>query len=113
MARDRAHTIWAGLSQATYDSIMEGKGVRARARDLALLSNPGFLFNLSIFYLGLFVCLFYFLSQPTNASHGSQKNNRPCILEGRLVTNPILSALHCEGPKCNIYMYVCSLPLSK
>ena len=29
----------------------------------------------------------------------------PCILEGHLSTNPILSALHLWGPKSNIYVH--------
>jgi hypothetical protein len=28
-----------------------------------------------------------------------------CILEGRLTTNPILSALHIQGLKSNIYVH--------
>ena len=31
-----------------------------------------------------------------------RKNHCPCILEGHLSTNPILSALHLQGPKSNI-----------
>ncbi len=34
-----------------------------------------------------------------------QKEHCPCILEGRLATNPILSALHLQGLKSNIYVH--------
>ncbi len=34
-----------------------------------------------------------------------KKNHCPCILEGRLTTNPILSALHLQGLKSNIYVH--------
>jgi hypothetical protein len=33
-----------------------------------------------------------------------RKKHCPCILEGRLTTNPILSALHLQGLKSNIYV---------
>jgi hypothetical protein len=33
-----------------------------------------------------------------------RKKHCPCILEGRLTTNPILSALHLQGLKFNIYV---------
>jgi hypothetical protein len=39
------------------------------------------------------------------------KINCSCILEGCLTTNPILSALHLQGLKSNIY--ICALPPSK
>ena len=32
---------------------------------------------------------------------------RPCILEGRLSIQPILSPLRLQGPKPNIYICVC------
>ena len=38
-----------------------------------------------------------------------KKTRCSCILEGHLPTNPILSALHPQGP----IQYICSLPLSK
>ena len=34
-----------------------------------------------------------------------EKIHCPCILEGHLLTNPILSALHLQGPKSNIYVH--------
>jgi len=34
-----------------------------------------------------------------------QKNHRLCILEGNCSTNPILSALHLQGSKSNIYVH--------
>ena len=34
-----------------------------------------------------------------------KKNPCPCILEGHLLTNPILSALHLQDPKSNIYVH--------
>ena len=34
-----------------------------------------------------------------------RKNHYPCILEGHLTTNPILSALHFQGPESNIYVH--------
>ena len=33
------------------------------------------------------------------------KNHCHCILEGHLSTNPMLSALHLQGPKSNIYVH--------
>ena len=39
------------------------------------------------------------------------KKNCSCILKSRLTTNPILSALHLQGLKANIY--ICALPPSK
>ena len=41
----------------------------------------------------------------------SKKKYCPCILEGRLITNVILIALHFQGPK--FIIFICSLPLSK
>ena len=41
----------------------------------------------------------------------SKKKYCPCILEGRLITNVILIALHLQGPRSIIF--ICSLPLSK
>ena len=35
----------------------------------------------------------------------SKKKHCPCILEGRLTRNPILSALHLQGLKFNIYVH--------
>ena len=34
-----------------------------------------------------------------------QKTHCSCIIEGHLPTNPILSALHPQGPKSNIYVH--------
>ena len=34
-----------------------------------------------------------------------KKKHCPCILEGHLTTNPILSALHLQGLKSNIYVH--------
>ena len=39
------------------------------------------------------------------------KKHCPFILEGPLTTNPILSALHLQGLKSNIY--ICALQISK
>ena len=33
------------------------------------------------------------------------KNHCPCIFEGHISTNPILSALHLQGPKSKIYVH--------
>jgi hypothetical protein len=35
----------------------------------------------------------------------NEKKHCSCILEGRLTTNPILSALHLQGLKSNIYVH--------
>jgi hypothetical protein len=44
------------------------------------------------------------------------KKHCPFILKGRLTTNPILTALHLQSSKSNIYLSIylsiCSLPLS-
>ncbi len=34
-----------------------------------------------------------------------EKNHCPCIFEGHLSTNPILSAMHLQGPKSNLYLH--------
>ena len=34
-----------------------------------------------------------------------EKKHCPCILEGHLTTNPILSKLHLQGLKSNIYVH--------
>ena len=34
-----------------------------------------------------------------------EKKHCPCIFEGRLTTNPILSGLHLQGLKTNIYVH--------
>ena len=36
-----------------------------------------------------------------------KKKHCPCLPDGHLFTNPILSALHFQGPKSNIYVCVC------
>jgi hypothetical protein len=45
--------------------------------------------------------LLHFFACPTQL----QKKHCPCILEGRLTTNPILSALHLQGLKSKIYLH--------
>ena len=39
------------------------------------------------------------------APPNTRKNHCPCILEGHLATNPILSALRLQGLKSNIYVH--------
>ena len=48
-----------------------------------------------------------FWTQPKIVARPAQlrKKHCPCILEGRLTTNPILSALHLQGLKSNIYVH--------
>jgi hypothetical protein len=49
-----------------------------------------------------------FWTRPKTTSCPAQlrKKHCPCILEGRLITNPILSALHLQGLKPHIYIYI-------
>ena len=46
-------------------------------------------------------------ARPKTAARPAQlrKKHCPCILEGRLITNPILSALHFQGSKSYIYVH--------
>ena len=46
-------------------------------------------------------------TRPKNVARPAQlqKKHCPCILEGRLTTNPILSALHLQGLISNIYVH--------
>jgi hypothetical protein len=49
----------------------------------------------------------FFQTHPKTDARPARKQKKlcSCILEGRLTTNPILSALHLQGLKSNIYIY--------
>ena len=53
----------------------------------------------------------FFSDPPETATRPARKRKKHCfcILEGRLTTNPILSALHLQGSQIQ---YICALPPS-
>lgn len=64
MARERAHTIWAGLSQANYDSTMGGKGCQGQGPRSSTLGQSRIFIQFFNFFG--FVCLFYFFIPTDN-----------------------------------------------
>ena len=95
VTRARAHAIWSCPSWPSHDPIMREGVVKVGARVLTLPSSPT---DFSLFLVPNDNCC-----PPSPIP----KTNCPCILEGRLFPNPILIALHLEGPKFSLY----SLPL--
>ena len=92
LARARAYAIWAGPSWLSHDPV---KGKR--------LSRPG----PTIKHSRQSCQNIHYFWDPDRQLLSALPNskNHPCILEGHLSTNPILSALLLEGPKFNIYVH--------